>query len=389
MKVKKKKALLKQLAKIEDFRRHREQIVYPLHEILFLTIFGLLKGYVTFSQLHFWMTQNKDNKIFKILFKKKKIRIPSRSTLHRILSNVNYDALEIVFRATFKAYRKGENTAIDGKWMNGSDVNGQYVQQSHKSVLHILDKDVKIVLGHKFMEKGKLSEIPAFEEILNDKTFNSEGQIYTADALHTQVNSAQIINDKDEYFLFKVKNNQKLLRDKIISTINDFIKPTNTYTSPLWGTEGNKSVTRTVDIFQNSGSNIVIFHSEFRNIQTLIRITKKTTNRITGEVKATTQYLIANFKDKSAHEFHDTILQHWRVETFHYHKDMLTCEDDHICYINPFCMTILRSFAINFYQLYFNKNKDTKIVESLPTTMANIKRACHHDDKFTANIFEL
>jgi hypothetical protein len=77
------------------------------------------------------------------------------------------------------------------------------------------------------------------------------------------------------------------------------------------------------------------------------------------------------------------------VETFHYHKDMLTKEDDHICYINPFCMTILRSFAINFYQLYFNKNKDTKIVESLPTTMANIKRACHHDDEFTAEIFEL
>jgi hypothetical protein len=102
MKIRKKKALLKQLVQIEDFRRHREQIVYPMHEILFLTIFGLLKGYVTFSQLHFWMTQNKDNKIFKVLFKKKKIRIPSRSTLHRILSNVNYDGLENVVKRTLK-----------------------------------------------------------------------------------------------------------------------------------------------------------------------------------------------------------------------------------------------------------------------------------------------
>ena len=46
MKLRRKKGLLKQLSEIEDFRKHREQIVYPLHEILFLTIFGLLKGYV-------------------------------------------------------------------------------------------------------------------------------------------------------------------------------------------------------------------------------------------------------------------------------------------------------------------------------------------------------
>ena len=63
MKLRRKKGLLKQLSEIEDFRKHREQIVYPLHEILFLTIFGLLKGYVAFSQLHFWMSQNKENNL--------------------------------------------------------------------------------------------------------------------------------------------------------------------------------------------------------------------------------------------------------------------------------------------------------------------------------------
>jgi len=83
------------------------------------------------------------------------------------------------------------------------------------------------------------------------------------------------------------------------------------------------------------------------------------------------------------------ILAHWRVETFHYHKDMLTCEDDHICYVNPFAMTILRSFAVNLYQIYFNENKGAKIEDIFPTTMANIKKVCHHDDKFTSDIFEI
>ena len=389
MKLRQKKKLLKQLEGIEDFRRHREQIVYPLHEILFMSLLGLLKGYVTFKDLHSYISKNKENKIFKKLFNKKKIRVPVRSTLHRILSNVSYDGMEIVFRDFFSKYAKGKNIAIDGKWLNGSDIKGQYIEASHKSVLHIFDKDSRIVLGHKFMEKGKLSEIPALNEILKDKTFSNEGQIYTTDALHTQTNTLNTINDNGEYFLAKVKGNQKALQNKIISTIGLFHKPTETYTSPLWQSEGNKSVTRTVDIFQNLNTNIVMLSGEFKNIQTIIRITKETTDPITGVVKTTVQYLIANFKKKSAHQFHDMILAHWRVETFHYHKDMLTCEDDHICYINPFAMTILRSFAINLYQLFFNKNKDKKIENMEKITMAEIKRNCHHYDDFTSDIFEI
>jgi len=391
MKLKEKKKLLKALEGIKDFRQHKEQIVYPLSEILFVSLFGLTKGYLDFKDLYIYFKFNKNNKLLKKLFKTDKIRVPCKSTFHRILSNVSYDGLEIVFKYFFSKYAVGKNIAIDGKWLNGSDVKGQYLTQSHKSVLHIYDKDSKIVLGHKFMEKGKLSEIPALNEILKDKTFSNGGQIYTMDALHTQVDTLNSINDNNEYFLAKVKGNQKLLKEKVIFTTNLFHKPTSTYTSPLWQTEGNKSVTRTVDIFQNLDSNVVMFHSEFKNIQTLIKVTKETTNLVTGEVKATIQYLISNFKDKTPHQFHDMILAHWRVETFHYHKDMLTCEDNHICYVNPFAMTILRSFAINLYQIYFNTHQNIIIEDEIidKSTMANIKKVCHHNDKFTSDIFEI
>jgi len=80
-------------------------------------------------------------------------------------------------------------------------------------------------------------------------------------------------------------------------------------------------------------------------------------------------------------------MAHWRVETYHYHLDMLMDEDDHIAYTQPFSMAILRSFAINLYQIFHNANKGKK----LPTgkvTMAEIKRTCKHDDHFTAELFE-
>ena len=67
---------------------------------------------------------------------------------------------------------------------------------------------------------------------------------------------------------------------------------------------------------------------------------------------------------------------------------MLMKEDDHIAYRNPFSMSILRSFAVNLYQLYLNTHKGEKIMKA-KVTMAEIKRTCQHIDEFTSDIFEL
>ena len=390
MKIRNKKKLLKQLEAIEDFRRHREQIVYPLHEILFMVLFSLLKGDTTFSEIHFTMSFNRDNKIFKKLFGKTKIRIPSRSTLHRILMNTSNDALEIVFRDYFSKYADKKNISVDGKWLRGSDIKGQYVEESHKLVLNILDKDKKIVMGHKFIEKGKSHEIPAFTEILKDKSFCNDGQIFTFDALMTQVDILNTINTQKNRYIAKVKNNQKCLKDKVVLTSNNFVNPIETYDdNKLYKTENsNISVKRTIDIFYNRDTNLVMYHDNFENIQTIIRITKESTNLVTGEVKITIEYLIANFKT-TAEDFYNKILQHWRVETYHYHLDTLTKEDNHICYVNPFSISILRSFTVNLYQLYLNKYKGTKILDMIPTTMANIKKYTQRSDDFISDIFEI
>jgi len=130
-----------------------------------------------------------------------------------------------------------------------------------------------------------------------------------------------------------------------------------------------------------------MFHPDFKNIQTIIKIIKKVTDNDTGEITITISYLIANFKS-SAKSFHNSILQYWNIETYHYHLDMLTKEDNHIAYVNPFSMAILRSFTINLYQLYFNKHRGEKIMKS-KVTMAEIKRTCHHLDDFTSKILEI
>lgn len=389
MKMKQKKALLKQLETIEDFRTHEGKIVYPLSEIIFITLFGILKGYTTFKDLHSWMEFNENNPTLKKILKQKVINVPSRSTFHRILINIPNNALENVFRDFFKKHIKNKNIAVDGKWLNGSDISGQYTEEGHKAILNVLDKDAKITFAHVLLGKDKKSEIPAFAELLEDKLFSSDGQIFTFDALLTQSDILNKINEQKNRYIAKVKGNQKLLKEKVIFTASNFALPTDSYEDTnAHLIEGNKAVKRKVEIFQNRDCDLVMSHSEFKNIQTIIKVTKTTLNNKTGEVKTRVEYLIANFKT-TAKEFKDKILQHWRVETYHYHLDELTCEDDHIAYIDPYSISILRSFAVNLYQLFLNANIDKKPFRTAKVTMAETKRYCMHDDIFAADIFEV
>ena len=387
MKMKKKKELILELKKVSDFRVDKHKIEYPLYEILFMTLFGLLKGYLTYKELQGWMQYQENNELFKKLFEKDKINIPSRSTLHHLLMNTDNNELEKVFRDYFFPYVTLDTMSVDGKWLRGSDVSGQYTKEGHKSVFNILDKEKKLVVAHKFMAKGKLSEIPAFGELLKDKRFAKGGQIFSFDALMTQVDLLNTINDTGRRYIAKVKGNQEKLRDKAKETIKLFSEPTDIYKDKRPTIEGNKLTRRTVEIYESSDCNLVMFHPNFKNIQTIIKIKKEVTDNDTGKIKTTITYLVSNFKS-DAKSYHKSILRHWSVETYHYHLDMLTKEDDHIAYVNPFSMAILRSFTINLYQLYFNKHKGEKIMKS-KVTMAEIKRTCHHLDDFTSDILEI
>ena len=393
MKLKNKKKLLEKLRGMTDFRKHSHKIVFPLNEVVFMTLFALIKGNVTFKDIYGWMVFQKDNKYLKKLFNYKKdehINIPSRATLHRILINIVNEELEMIFREFFTPFIDEKNVALDGKWLRGSDIDGQYVKEKHQAVMNIMCKDTKIVFGHVLLNKDKKSEIPAFTDLLEEEFFSKNGQILSFDALTTQIPILNKINEQGNYFIAKVKNNQLNLKNQVIEKINEFVNPTEVYKdTSITLTENNKSVKREVEIYQNIGADIVLYHSDFKNIQTLIKVTKETTNLKTQIVTITEQYLIANFKT-TALEFHNKILQHWTIETYHYHLGMLTREDNHIAYKNPFCVSILRSFTINLYQLFLNVYKNqTDILPTGKVIMADIKRNCIHDTQFAFDLFEM
>ena len=292
-----------------------------------------------------------------------------------------------MFRKYFSRYVTKENIAIDGKWLNGSDVNGQYTNECHKAILNILDKDTKIVFAHKFMAKNKENEITALKQVFDeDDLFSDEGQIFSFDAIQTQSDILNKINSKKDKYIARVKNNQKSLKQRVIESIELYKNPIDSYFfEDTQLSYGKKYVKREVEIFYNPSINIAMYDKNFDNIQTLIKVNKTLTDQKTDKQTFYSEYLIANFRT-TAEDFYNKIISHWRVETYHYYLDVLMDEDKHIAYKEPYSIAILRSFALNLFQIYNNNNKGKK----LPTgdvNMAEIKRTCKYDDVFTLNLF--
>jgi hypothetical protein len=208
----------------------------------------------------------------------------------------------------------------------------------------------------------------------------------------TQADILNKIDSDKNYYIAKLKENRKHLEAKAVETAKAFALATDSHEDAGYKCEANKQIQRRVDVFQSKECDIVIFDSSFHNIRSIINVTKTTTDLISGEIKQTERFLIANFK-ADAPEFGKMILQHWRVETCHYHLDVLTKEDSHIACINPFSISILRRFAVNLYQLFFNQYRGEKtevngVQTKKPLTMARTKRYCENSDQFTLELLE-
>src|SRR5881296_3647336 len=103
----------------------------------------------------------------------------------------------------------GQSIAIDGKTVRGAHDAGQRAPHLLSAILH----EEAVVIGQIEVE-GKTNEIPKLPELLAPLPL--EGAVITADAIHTQTESARyIVEQKKADYLFTVKDNQPTLRQDI------------------------------------------------------------------------------------------------------------------------------------------------------------------------------
>jgi hypothetical protein len=354
--------ILESIAKLPDYRRVEKKIEYAHRDIIFGVMCSMFVGNKNMIQMHEWIEVNYNEPYFKKLINKEDqdLKVPSYPTVRRMIINIDSNKMEEIFRDYFiprAEIDKDSQIASDGKMMNGSGREGKYDVKRNSGMLNMVDTTSKIILAHRAI-RAKESEIPAFQEMLKIK-FSDEPFLHTFDAMNTQESSLNAVHNDGKRYLAKVKGNQGNLQKQTIKTFEEEYKKENnsilTIKDKSTSIEGNKWVRRETYILSSQSCNLIMYNKKFNHVKTIIKQVKYTDDG-SGKEKIKENYLIANFDETPAY-FQKSIKDHWICETYHYHKDMLTCEDDSKLSINPFGLSILMSFVINSIQLYLNDNK--------------------------------
>jgi len=189
--------------------RKRRGIRHPLICILAIATCACLSGARSFEAIAEWAAELSRDALKRL--GSKRSRAPSekcfRMTLQR-LDAPQFDEKICSWLARRKVFAD-EGIALDGKTLRGAHDGDKSAPHLLSAVLHREGVVVaQVAVGE------KTNEIPCVKPLLKD--LNIEGAVVTADALHTQKETARfLVEDKKADYVFTVKDNQPTLLQDI------------------------------------------------------------------------------------------------------------------------------------------------------------------------------
>ena len=197
-------------ANINDSRKKRG-VRHPLQAVLAVAACAVLAGQRSFVAIEEW-ARDQSKEVLKLLGCRYG-RPPSERTFRRVLKKqVDADELDEklgLWVAEQQSVLAGMGVAIDGKTLRGS-------RDGKKKGVHLLSAVVhgSGVVVAQMSVSDKTNEIPCAKPLLAE--LELEGAVVTADALHTQKETARhIVEDRKADYVLTVKDNQPTMRDDI------------------------------------------------------------------------------------------------------------------------------------------------------------------------------
>ena len=184
---------------IED-KRNQDYVKHPLIDVLKLVLISMLCGIDELEQI---VEYGKS----KIEFLRREFEIkliPSKSTLTRIFMIIDpkWLGLSIVGILNSLIKEKHGQIMLDGKAIKSTDAI-KTIEKMMNVVTAYTDTGISI---YQKTVDSKSNEIPAVQEII--QMINVEGQIVTADAMHCQKETAEIIVKNGGDYVLQLKANQ-------------------------------------------------------------------------------------------------------------------------------------------------------------------------------------
>lgn len=274
--------------------------------------------------------------------------VPCESTIRRCLQRLAPDRLDQLIGSWMWLHTStiaGRRViAFDGKTLRGArDATGALVH-----LLAGLCQHTGMVLAQLAVD-AKTNEIPMLRTLL--ATLDITGAVITADALHTQRETAQYIIGRDAHYILTVKNNQPKLRARLknlpwkqIPILDTSIEHTHGRTA--------KRMLKATEITGGIG---------FPGAVQVLQLTRTVTNRKTGKRHTEVVYALTSLSitDAKPTEIAGWLRGHWAIEVkLHWVRDVTYCEDHSQIRTGagPQVMATLRNTAISILRLNGHTN---------------------------------
>jgi hypothetical protein len=183
--------LRKQLDAIPDYRKIQGQ--YPLTSVLALVIGAVLSGATNSAQISRWIAELSRELLRSLGCR----RAPSNPTIWRMLTKVDHCALKTALCEWLTAQAKKIHVdrnlkifSLDGKHLRGTEK-----MAGCETNLLTLIESISGVLLDQVLVGEKTNEIPEALAILEEANLDAE-TVVTADAMHTQTKTAELIKKK-------------------------------------------------------------------------------------------------------------------------------------------------------------------------------------------------
>lgn len=177
-------SLITELKKVPDFRTQQGQR-YPLWLVLLFVIMGTMSGCKGYRSLGDFVKRHKDSLVEVLSIPIS--RVPSYSTIRRVMMRVNFQMLTQIFNNWANQYvQLGESEwlAIDGKSIKSTVTDYSQAYQSFISIVSLFSSKQGLSVGLQPMNNKQTSEITTVQNLI--AALDLKGVVFSFDALHCQ-----------------------------------------------------------------------------------------------------------------------------------------------------------------------------------------------------------
>jgi predicted transposase YbfD/YdcC len=307
----------------EPRRITKGNFLYPLDEILFLTISSIISGwYEQWGDISFF---GKNNLVWLRKFYPFENGVPSHDVLNRLFNRLNtkeFNACFIEWVDSIASKSEGRVIALDGKTIKGM------ASRFSDSKLHIVSAFCaknQLCLGQIKVD-SKSNEITAIPELLN--LIAVKGCIITIDAMGCQRKIAKDIIAKEADYILMAKENQAQLKEQIEKVFR--IQPSEMIDVQEDCDHG-RIEKRTCEVI----TKLDFFDTKenWVGLSSIIKITSERTIKKTNVCSHETRFYISSLLG-NATLINNSIRSHWAIENnLHWCLDVIMKEDGQLNYI--------------------------------------------------------